>query len=597
VFKPGDDSADIATVKVPNLRARLGEIAPKNKTARQKSVRIGLKSVRIGLDIGSSAVRAAEVAVGQSGTQVRRFAQVGLPPGAVVEGEVRDEAAVAEAIRRLWAEGGFKQKDVVLGISSQRAMVRQLDMPEMGEIELRSALRYEIGELLPIPVEDAVFDFAILGPGKPKGDGGRTTQVLVVVAQRDIVWEAINVARRAGLRVRAVDSSPLALLRAVPCQDGHDLECVVSIGAHLVVVAVREDDTPRFLRTVSISATSSPTTELAQIGALAGSSERTASTTGGNLAGKRDYIAEEVRSSLEYFFSHGQGAQLSSIELTGGGALIQGVGERIAAAVRVPVTTASVVAGYSPAALDLSEAQVEEASARWTTAIGLALWGAHGVHAPSLLPPEIKERAQRQRAIAGAGAGIAVLCVLLGALSETKASSTATVQKQISANSVASATLEAQIAKLESVTQVQQDIISRRGLGQEALSDDIDWVALDSRLVAALPAGVQLTGLTFTEDTPTTSSPGAPAPAKGANYIGSVTISAQTDAGPPSVGQFVDRVANVKGLAGLWVASATSTDGTAGGPGSRSDLTFQATAEVTPQALSDRGDLLPGGKS
>jgi hypothetical protein len=63
------------------------------------------------------------------------------------------------------------------------------------------------------------------------------------------------------------------------------------------------------------------------------------------------------------------------------------------------------------------------------------------------------------------------------------------------------------------------------------------------------------------------------------------------------VGQFVDRVANVKGLAGLWVASATSTDGTAGGPGSRSDLTFQATAEVTPQALSDRGDLLPGGKS
>ena len=66
----------------------------------------------------------------------------------------------------------FQQEEVVLGISSQRAMVRQLEMPEMDEAELGSALRYEIGELLPIPVEQAVFDFAVLGPGKPKADEG-----------------------------------------------------------------------------------------------------------------------------------------------------------------------------------------------------------------------------------------------------------------------------------------------------------------------------------------------------------------------------------------------------------------------------------------
>ena len=243
VFKAAGDAADIGTVNVPNLRAQFGELLPKKKTVRLKGVGIGRKSVKVGLDIGSSAVRAAEVAAGPAGAELRRFAQVGLSMGAVVEGEVRDEAAVADAIRRLWAEGGFSQKEVVLGISSQRAMVRQLEMPEMTEAELRSALRYEIGELLPIPVEEAVFDFAILGPGRPKADGGGTTQVLVVVAQRDIVWDSINVAKRAGLRVRAVDSSPLALLRAVPLsEENQDLEAVVSIGSHLVVVAVREGE-------------------------------------------------------------------------------------------------------------------------------------------------------------------------------------------------------------------------------------------------------------------------------------------------------------------------------------------------------------------
>ncbi len=50
------------------------------------------------------------MAAGPAGAELRRFAQVGLPLGAVVEGEVRDEAVVADAIRRLWAEGGFSRK-------------------------------------------------------------------------------------------------------------------------------------------------------------------------------------------------------------------------------------------------------------------------------------------------------------------------------------------------------------------------------------------------------------------------------------------------------------------------------------------------------
>ncbi len=136
--------------------------------------------------------------------EIVKFAQVGLPAGAVVEGEIRDPAAVAAAIKRLWAEGGFKRRAVVLGVSSQRAMVRQIEVPQMSPGELRTALRYQIGELLPIPVEQAVFDFAVLGPGDP-GAGGATTRLLVAAAQQDIVKEAIGVVRRGGLTVRAVD--------------------------------------------------------------------------------------------------------------------------------------------------------------------------------------------------------------------------------------------------------------------------------------------------------------------------------------------------------------------------------------------------------
>ena len=69
------------------------------------------KRMSIGLDIGSSAVRAAEVMIDGDRKVLRRFAQVGLPAGAVIEGEVRDREAVAAAIKRLWQHGRFSRQE------------------------------------------------------------------------------------------------------------------------------------------------------------------------------------------------------------------------------------------------------------------------------------------------------------------------------------------------------------------------------------------------------------------------------------------------------------------------------------------------------
>ena len=118
----------------------------------------------IGLDIGSFAVRAAELTVGGGQPQLLRFGQVSLPAGAMRDGEVADAGAVSSALRRLWSEGGFKNKKVVVGVANQRVIVRQAELPAMTEPDLRAALRFEAQELIPIPVEDAILDFQILEP-------------------------------------------------------------------------------------------------------------------------------------------------------------------------------------------------------------------------------------------------------------------------------------------------------------------------------------------------------------------------------------------------------------------------------------------------
>src|SRR5438270_226045 len=96
----------------------------------------------VGLDVGTSAVRAVELVLGREQVTLTRFGQVGLPAGAVQAGEVLDAPAVASAIRRLWREAGFRSRTVVVGVGNQRVVVRQADLPEMRGADLRSALQF-----------------------------------------------------------------------------------------------------------------------------------------------------------------------------------------------------------------------------------------------------------------------------------------------------------------------------------------------------------------------------------------------------------------------------------------------------------------------
>jgi type IV pilus assembly protein PilM len=551
------------------------------------------KRVRIGLDIGSSAVRAAEVTMDGGPGRVSRFAQVGLPVGAVVEGEVRDEGSVVAAIKRLWSEGGFGGRDVVVGISSQRSMVRQVEMPKMGAHELRSALRYEMGDLLPIPVEQAVFDFVELGPGRPKGDGGETTQVLLVVAQREIVMDHIRVVRRAGLKVRAVDSSPLALLRAVPPGSG-GLEVVVSLGAQLVVVAVRQGTTPRFLRTVTRGDQSFAGARQESVSALAAVPAAARPSGSSSATARLDPTVEEVRGSIEYFLAYAQGAQLEGMALTGGGAHGAGVAEQFARVLAMPVRIASIGLEYDAAGLDLDEAQLKGAGFRWGAAVGLAMWGTGSDPALSLVPAEVRERQKYQRALTASGGGLVALAVLLGGVSVARDHAAANVAAQVTADNAQAVELQSTITRIQPSAAIHGQLMTQRGSAVQALSGDIDWVGLLHRMEISLPPGVTIASISVSRTITPSSSSAAPSSsgsgssANQADDIGQISMSLTTTGGPPSVAQFVRQMWDVPGLYDLWV----STTGT--GEDSGSTMQFSATANVTKAALSDRAAALPG---
>jgi type IV pilus assembly protein PilM len=168
----------------------------------------------VGLDIGTTAVRAAELSVRRGHVVLLRLGQESLPSGAVVDGEVVDPEAVARSIRALRRRARIGPRRVVLGVANQRVVVRQVELPWMPPAELRRSLAFQAQDYLPIPVEGAELDFTVLAELEGQG-GQRLLRVLLVAAQKEMIAGHLQAATRAGLVPVGIDLVPFALLRSV----------------------------------------------------------------------------------------------------------------------------------------------------------------------------------------------------------------------------------------------------------------------------------------------------------------------------------------------------------------------------------------------
>lgn len=212
----------------------------------------------VGLDIGSSGIRAAELSGGGRRTaSLHRFASVDLPAGAVRAGKLVDADAVTEALRELWERGRFSSRAVSLGVANDGVLVRQLDLEWMPAADFRKALRYLVADSLPVPVDQANLDYYLLDREAAEAAAGQdekgVARVLLVAASREMVDDLVRAVRAAGLRPERVDLVPFALVRAAcpTLQSSGPPEAVVDIGAETISVVVHEAGRPRFVRTIA----------------------------------------------------------------------------------------------------------------------------------------------------------------------------------------------------------------------------------------------------------------------------------------------------------------------------------------------------------
>lgn len=210
-----------------------------------------MAKTRIGIDVGSTAVRVAEVAAGDVPVVVRA-AQVPLAPGAVEAGEVRQLEAVTEALREVLSKSGVKTKQVYLGVGNQRVIVREVVLPWLPEKELRDTLAFQVQEFIPMATDEAVLDFDPLG--ELDRGGHRMQRILLVAAHKGMINALVDAALAAKLDPIGIDLTPFAVIRAVGTgEEGLDLdasgdEAIIDIGAQITSICVHDRGITRFVR-------------------------------------------------------------------------------------------------------------------------------------------------------------------------------------------------------------------------------------------------------------------------------------------------------------------------------------------------------------
>src|SRR5919199_2587570 len=305
----------------------------------------------IGLDIGTSVVRAVALSYGRNGITLERFGQLVLPPGAVLDGQVVDADAVATSLRNLWSATGLSHKNVVLGVANQRVIVRQLELPWLARAELRASLAFQVQDLLPIPVDQAVLDFFPLEE-LTDASGNRTFKGLLVAAAEETVLASVRCAEHAGLRVDAVDLTPFAVLRALGRQTAAavDTEALIDIGARVTNIVVHSGGLPRFVRILLVGGQDVTDAVSEQLGVPMPQAEVLKQQVGRPgfdaeladvaraVSGTAQDFVTEIRGSLDYYQASNPTAPVERLVVTGGGSRLAGILDRLAAATPLPLT-------------------------------------------------------------------------------------------------------------------------------------------------------------------------------------------------------------------------------------------------------------------
>lgn len=336
----------------------------------------------IGIDIGTGAIKIAEIAWQKNRPVLKNFAMKALPANVIEDGCIIDSTALTEVFTQLLATTYTSSKNAVVAVGGRGMFARELIFPVMTKDELSEAIKWDLEKYIPYAPNSYYFDFSIVGAG----DIETEIKVLLVAAPHKLINNITTIVKNVGLTPVAVDIEPLALYRTFMNAEN---SLIIDMGALLSQVTVFQKGSPAVIRNIPIGG-QRLTEVIMQVEEIAfHEAERLKQGPVNFFVSEitKEYseinqqlqllLAEfvrDVRCTVEYYQLQNKFAVIDKMYITGGGSKMNHLVHYLSSQLSLPIALHDPLAKLEiPASFDKNH--LLQVAPHLGTAIGLALRG------------------------------------------------------------------------------------------------------------------------------------------------------------------------------------------------------------------------------
>jgi type IV pilus assembly protein PilM len=211
----------------------------------------GSNKAIVGLDIGSSSIKAVELKKTRNGVTVSHLGLEPLASDIVVDSMIVDSGSVASAITKIFTDNGIKSRAVATSVSGHSVIVKKIVMQRMTDQEVAEHIQTEAAQHIPFDIADVNLDYQILteDPSTPQMD------VLLVAVKKDKILNYTNALQLAGRQPAIVDIDAFALQNCYEYNyepGPSSTVALLNLGASVMNINIVKGNTPLFTRDVSV---------------------------------------------------------------------------------------------------------------------------------------------------------------------------------------------------------------------------------------------------------------------------------------------------------------------------------------------------------
>ena len=333
----------------------------------------------VGLDIGSSCIKAVELKKGKGEITVAHLGVEPLASDIVVDSMIVDSTAVSNAITKIFTESGIKGKLVATSVSGHSVIEKKISMATMSAQELAAVIQTEAAQHIPFDIQDVNVDFQILSEDL----AGPQMDVLLVAVKKDKILNYTNVLSLAAKSPSVVDIDAFALQN---CYEYNyepapgSTAALLNLGASVMNINIVKGSTPLFTRDVSVGGNqytdalqkeldlSFDDAEALKLGKKVGTVSEDAKMP--ILQQVTEIIVLEIQKTFDFFRATASGEHIERLYVAGGSSKVPGLVEALRQEFSLPVEILNPFQRVNPG---VGGELVEQNAGQLAVAVGLAL--------------------------------------------------------------------------------------------------------------------------------------------------------------------------------------------------------------------------------